>query len=70
MNEQTSLHQTGLIGLPKMDLKALESCDDSALFHALRRIMADPKPAVAVSRFNSYVGSASSGKAEPSDDLS
>jgi hypothetical protein len=70
MDEQTALHGTGSIGLPKMDLKTLESCDESALFHALRRILSDTKPAVTVSGFQAFVGSAVRSKAEPTNDLS
>jgi hypothetical protein len=70
MDEQTALHGKGSIGLPKMDFQTLESCEDSALFHALRRILSDTKPAVTVSGFNACVGSAVHGEAEPTNDLS
>jgi hypothetical protein len=70
MDEQTALRGTGAIGLPKMDLQTLESCDDSALFHALRRILSDTKPAVTVSGFNAAVGSAMRDKAEPANEPS
>ena len=68
MLEQTALQHPALIGLPKLDPKTLENCDESALFHALHRLLTDTKSAAPVAGFNAVAGSARRDGAEPVDD--
>ena len=56
MDQRTSRHD-GLIGIPVIDLRTVETCDDSALFHALRRITTGSEPTATVAGFNACLPS-------------
>ncbi|TQS25571.1 hypothetical protein [Microbispora sp. KK1-11] len=68
--EQAVIQRSGTIGLPKLDPETLDSCDDSALFLALQRILADTKSAAPVAGFQSVAGPARRDGADPADDRS